>query len=199
MRSIGKDIQLDYLGAISITGALVAFVYGVSETGTNGWGSWTTFWSLLIAAVLFIAFIALETCYVAQPLVPFGLFQSRALLGANIVIMFIGVGMFCMFFFISLWLQRVAGLNAVETGLTFLPQTVGIGCGAVLAGKLSPKYGPRIFLLLGTFIATFGMLWLSFVTWTDDYFSGVCGGGIVTAFGIGKIRRVSPSYLLLIE
>lgn len=93
--------------------------------------------------------------------------------------------MFAMWFFISLWLQLVLGLNAIYTGLTFLPQTIAVAIAAILSGKLSPTYGPRNFLILGCLLMSAGLIWLSRVQPDDSYATGVCGGGIVATLGMG--------------
>ena len=82
----------------------------------KGWASWPTFWTLLIFAVLFIIFCILEVKVVKAPLIPFSIFKSRTLSGANVVIFLFGMGMFAMWFYISLWLQLVVGLDAIYTG-----------------------------------------------------------------------------------
>src|SRR5665213_1889437 len=74
-----------------------------------------------------------------------------------------GVGMFAMWFFLSLYLQQVLGYSPVVTGLTFLPQTLAIAVGATLSGRLAPRLGPRNVLMIGAGLAAAGLYWLSFI------------------------------------
>ena len=56
-----------------------------------------------------------------QPLMPLRIFRSRNVTGANLVQMLMVAGLFGMFFLGVLYLQRVVGYGAAETGLAFLP------------------------------------------------------------------------------
>ena len=61
--------------------------------------------------MLLIAFVAIERRQ-RDPLMPFSIFRLRTLRGANIVGLLIGMSLFSMFFFISLYLQDVLRLLA---------------------------------------------------------------------------------------
>ena len=135
--------------------------------------------------MLFLAFVAIEAKVASHPLVPLRLFRVRSVTGANLVMFCFGVGTFAMWFFLSLFLQQVLGYSPVVTGLTFLPQTVAIAAGAMLSGRLSPRFGPRNVLMAGALMGAGGLFWLSFIEAGDSYWTGVCGGGILATFGMG--------------
>ena len=52
-------------------------------------------------------------------------------------------GMFAMFFFNTLYIQRVLGYGPLKAGLAFLPFTAGIMVSAGLASKFAPRIGVR--------------------------------------------------------
>ena len=52
---------------------------------------------------------------------PLRIFRSRNVSGANLIQVLMVAGMFGMFFLGALYLQRVLGYDAIETGLAFLP------------------------------------------------------------------------------
>ena len=52
---------------------------------------------------------------------PFSIFRLRTLRGANVVGLLIGMSLFSMFFFISLYLQQVLGYDALKAGFAYLP------------------------------------------------------------------------------
>ena len=56
-----------------------------------------------------------------------GIFRSRTVAGANVVLVLMVAGMFGMFFLGALYLQRVLGYDAIEVGLAFLPVPLLIG------------------------------------------------------------------------
>ena len=71
---------------------------------------------------------------------PFSIFRLRTLRGANIVGLLIGMSLFSMFFFISLYLQDVLGYSPIKTGISYLPLAVGI---ILSAGGASQARHPR--------------------------------------------------------
>ncbi len=77
------------------------------------------------------------------PLIRFGLFRSRSLSGANIVMFLIGAAFFSMWYFLSLYLQNVLGDSALKTGLAFLPMGVTIMIGAQASSRILPRVGVR--------------------------------------------------------
>ena len=181
----GPRRSLDIAGGATVTGALFLLVYAISRTDAVPWTATSTLALLAIAALLLIAFVAIEAKLASHPLIPLRLFRVRSVTGANLVMFCFGVGMFAMWFFLSLYLQQVLGYSPVVTGLTFLPQTAAIAIGATLSGRLSPKFGPRNVLLAGSVIGAIGLFWLSFIQAGDSYWTGVCGGGILATFGMG--------------
>ena len=92
-REDNSGMKIDVFGAVFITSALVAFVFGISRTSVAGWVSWDFFWSMFIALSCIIAFVVTEK-YVEQPLVTFSIFRNRNVLGANLVLFVVGAAMF---------------------------------------------------------------------------------------------------------
>ncbi len=68
---------------------------------------------------------------------------ARADLGA----LFVGAGIFAVFFFVTLWMQVVNGYSPVRSGLAFLPMTVLIGVAAGIGSQLLGRIGPWPLLL----------------------------------------------------
>src|SRR3989442_6373545 len=58
---------------------------------------------------------------------PLRILRLRMLIGSSLVRGLLITGMFSAFFLGSLYLERVLGYNAIDTGLAFLPLTVAIG------------------------------------------------------------------------
>jgi len=177
--------RLDVAGSITVTAGLLALVYTIVHTDEVSWTSASTLISAAVALVLLGTFVLVETSVADHPLVPLGLFRSRAVTGANLVMFSFGASMFAMWFFLSLYLQQVLRYDPVVTGLTFLPQTAAIAVGATIAGRLAPRLGPRPVMMTGALVAAGGLYWLSFVQPGDTYWTGACGGGILATFGMG--------------
>ena len=116
-------------GAVTVTAGLIALVYGIVSTAENGWGSAQTLGFLALAVVLLTAFVVIERRS-PEPLVRLSIFNVRTLRAANVVMLLVAAGLFAMFFFNTLYLQRVLEFSPLQAGLAFLPFTVGIAIGA---------------------------------------------------------------------
>jgi len=184
-RAEGPRQRLDVAGSVTVTAGLMMLVYTIVHTDQVAWASRSTLATGALAVLLLGVFVFIEASVAASPLVPLRLFRSRALTGANLVMFCFGAAMFAMWFFLSLYLQQVLGYDPVITGLSFLPQTAAIAVGATIAGRLAPKVGPRNVLMAGALCTAVGLYWLSFIRAGDSYWTGACGGGILSTFGMG--------------
>ena len=119
------EASFDIPGAVTATGGLMALVYAIVKTESDGWGSANTVGFFLLAVALLTAFVVIELRSKA-PLVRLSIFRVRSLLTANVVMLFAASGMFAMFFFNTLYIQRVLGYGPLKAGLAFLPFTAGI-------------------------------------------------------------------------
>ena len=149
----------DVPGAVLVTGGLMALVFALVKGNGYGWSSGRTVGTLALAAVLLAAFVVVQR-NAENPLVPFRLFKSRTLLGADIGALFVGAGIFAIFFFMILWMQVVNGYGPVKSGLAFLPMPFLIGISAGISSQLLGRIGPRPLLTFGPAVAATGLLTL---------------------------------------
>src|SRR5256714_1065245 len=114
--------------------------------------------SLFAAAVVLLAtFVVLEQRQ-RLPMLDLSLFRNASFSGANVAMLLIGLAMFGVFFYNSLFLQNVLGYSAIRTGATFLPMTVLIILVAPAAGKISDRIGPRWLMGAGMALLTGSLL-----------------------------------------
>ena len=121
----------------------MTLVYAIVEAQQDGWTSARTIGMFVLAAVLLVAFVVIELRSKA-PLVRLSIFRVRSLTAANITMFLVASGLFAMFFFNTLYIQRVLGYGPLEAGLAFLPFTAGIMVSAGLASKFAPRVGVRL-------------------------------------------------------
>src|ERR1700735_3412724 len=177
--------SFDIPGAVAVTGGLALLVYAVVEAVNVGWGSTRTIVCLAAAVVLLIAFVIIELRE-KDPLMPFSIFRLRTLRGANIVGLLIGMSLFSMFFFISLYLQDVMGFSPIKTGLAYLPLAVGIIVSAGVASQLVTRVGFKSPLIAGMLLIAAGLFWFSQVPGTGGSFAAdVLGPSLLAAVGLG--------------
>jgi predicted MFS family arabinose efflux permease len=99
----------------------------------------------------------------------------------------VAAGLFAMFFFNTLYAQRVLGFSPLEAGFAFVPFTAGVIVGAGLSQKLVPALGAREVPLIGMGLATLGLL--SFLRLTPDssYVTGLLPGILLASVGMGLV------------
>ncbi len=175
----------DFPGAVTVTAGLALLVYAVVEAVNAGWGSTATLLRLAGAAVLLVAFLGIELRS-ANPLMPFSIFRLRTLRGANIVGLLIGMSLFSMFFFISLYLQNVLHDSPIQAGLSYLPLSVGIILSAGGASQLVTRVGFKPPLVAGLLLVAGGLLWFSQVpAQGGSFLADVLGPSLLAAVGLG--------------
>jgi EmrB/QacA subfamily drug resistance transporter len=184
-RAAGRTRQFDLAGALSVTLGLVAIVYAIVRTEVNGWGSAQTIVVLAVGIALIALFLAIEGRFAARPLMPLGIFRSRPLSGANGVVFLLGAGMFGMWFFVSLYLQQVLGYSPLEAGLAFLPMTITIVVGSMIASRLTARRGAKPLLVVGMTLQAAGLLLFSRVSPHGAYLSDVLAPSLLVAAGLG--------------
>jgi EmrB/QacA subfamily drug resistance transporter len=175
----------DLPGAVTVTAGLALLVFAVVDAVNSGWGSTTTLLRLAGAAILLIAFLSIEL-RARHPLMPFSIFRLRTLRGANIVGLLIGMSLFSMFFFISLYLQDVLHYSPIKAGVSYLPLAVGIILSAGLASQIVTRVGFKPPLVAGLLLIAGGLLWFSQVPAPGgSYAADVLGPSLLAAVGLG--------------
>ncbi len=175
----------DLPGAVAVTGGLALLVYTVVDAVNVGWGSTGTILKLMGAVLLLAAFVLIERRQ-RHPLLPFAIFRLRTLRGANIVGLLIGMSLFSMFFFISLYIQDVLGFSPIRAGLSYLPLAVGIIIAAGVGSQLVTRFGFKPVLTGGLLLIAGGLLWFSRVPAPGGSFGAdVLGPSLLAAFGLG--------------
>jgi EmrB/QacA subfamily drug resistance transporter len=175
----------DLPGAVTVTAGLALLVYALVDAVNAGWGSTSTLAKIAGALLLIAAFLAIERRQVA-PLMPFSIFRLRTLRGADTVALLVGMSLFSMFFFISLYMQQVLHYSALKAGLSYLPLAVGIILAAGAGSVAVTRFGFKPVLIVGLLFVASGLLWFSRVHASGGSFTGdVLGPSLLAAIGLG--------------
>ncbi|HEX2032999.1 MAG TPA: MFS transporter [Chloroflexota bacterium] len=150
----------DVLGAVAVTATAGLLTFGLVNAGGAGWEAPLTLGPLLGGVACGVLFVWLERA-VAAPLVPLERFRRRSLVAGNLVMLVAAGLLIASFFLASLYLQRVIGLGAFETGLLFLPVAVAISGGAHAGARLIGRLGARPVAAAGFATATLGFALLA--------------------------------------
>ncbi|PKV80612.1 DHA2 family efflux MFS transporter permease subunit [Nocardia fluminea] len=194
-RGLGWSAGADVLGAVLVTAGLMLGIYTVVEVERYGWVSAHTLGLGALAAALLAAFV-LRQATTTNPLLPLRILRSRKVSGANVIQMLTLAAMFAFQIIVALYLQKVLGYNALQTGLAMLPAAVAIGGVSLFASaRLITRFGERAVLVAGLALLLAGMSWLTRLPVDAGYLTdllpvmvAVSGGGLVlpalTALGM---------------
>jgi EmrB/QacA subfamily drug resistance transporter len=176
---------LDLPGTAAASAGLFALVYGFSNAELYGWRAPLTIAMLGAAAVLLSGFLIVES-RTAEPLLPLRVVADRARGGAYLALMTGSIAVFSVFLFLTYFLQRTRGLNPIETGLAFLPLTVGVAVASTVSNiRLIGRFGPRPVMAAGMAVGAGGMVWLAQLTPSSGYFAHVLAPLLVLGLGYG--------------
>jgi EmrB/QacA subfamily drug resistance transporter len=184
-RSETEHRHFDATGAVLVTVGLVALVYGIVRTDALGWGSPGVLAPLAAGVLLIAAFAFVEGRVARAPLVPARIVRMTRLRAANVVVFLLFGAIFSMWFFLTLYMQQVLGLDALETGVAFLPMTLSIVAVTSFTPRLIARFGPGPVLTAGLLFAAAGMGLLSDVRAGGSYLVEVLPGGVLSAIGLG--------------
>jgi EmrB/QacA subfamily drug resistance transporter len=183
-RAPSRAKNFDLAGALAATIGLSLLVLGIVRTDATGWGAGSTIALLAVGAGLLALFVTIEGRFATAPLMPLRIFASRTLSAANIVVLFVGAASFGMWFFVSLYLQEVLGYSPIKAGLAFLPMTLSIVAGSVLASRFVLRIGAKPMLIAGMLAQAAGLLLFARVAVNGSYLSDVIAPSLLVAIGI---------------
>ena len=182
----------DVPGAITATLGLVSLVYGFSQAGTRGWANRGTYEFFILAAILLVAFILIQT-QVKNPLLPLRVLTERNRGGSYISSLLVGTGLFAMFLFLSIYMQSFLHYSSLRSGFAFLPFSAGVIVFAGVAAQLLPRVGPRPLMVTGLVAGALGLLLLSRITPTSSYTTQILPALIVMSSGLALFFIPSAS------
>jgi EmrB/QacA subfamily drug resistance transporter len=183
--------RIDWAGAVTGCGGVALLVYGLSKaaTGADGvshWGDAQVVASLTVSVVLLVSFVLVELRS-SHPLLPMRVLADRNRAGALLIMLCIAVGLFGLFFFLTLFIQTVLGYSPIRAGLAFLPFAVGVVIGSGLASPLVARIGPRPLIVAGAAMVAGGTFWFSRLTEHAGYASHLLGPELVSSLGLGLV------------
>src|SRR5207302_1377248 len=152
----GWQSGFDFPGAVLVTAGMLLLIYALVRAPEIGWGTAETMSGLAAAAALLAAFVANER-RARTPLVPFSIFRIKGLAAANVTQLITFSGLYSMFFFLSLYMQKVLGYSPSHTGLAYLPLTAGFMLSAGIATPLVPRIGTKPVIVAGALVAAAGL------------------------------------------
>src|SRR5690242_841006 len=172
----------DYPGLVLITIGLASVLFGLIEGQTYGWlvpnqdfsaggFTWSTTNPLslpLVSMITGIILLGIFTFYEIRrarrglvPLFDFSLLRYKGFRYGLFTVTIVAMGEFGAVFIISIFLQTVKGLSAIDAGLTFLPMAISVFIFAPVAGVLATRFGPKWIITTGMVLEAIALFSMS--------------------------------------
>lgn len=187
--------HVDLLGFFTSALGIVALVFGIQEGPESGWDSPLVIGSLAAAAALLVGFVVVEM-KVRDPLFELDLFKGRDFVSANVVAASQNATFFGVSFFLTLYLQNVEGLSALETGIVFVAITVPFVVTSTFVAHLYTVLGDRWGMALGMLLGALSALLLATLDIDTTLLIvlvgfAILGVGMSLAYNIGTTAGMS--------
>jgi EmrB/QacA subfamily drug resistance transporter len=176
--------HFDAAGAVTITGGLMLFVYGLTRAPTVGWGAVETIVSFAGSALLIATAVVVELRS-RSPLVNLAIFRRRTLAGANLIGLILGTTLFGAFFLLSLYQQDVLGFSPLRTGVGNLAIALTAVVASGVSQALVTRYGVKPVLLFGLTLLGGGLAYFTQIGVHGSYLTDLFPGFLLVGVGIG--------------
>jgi EmrB/QacA subfamily drug resistance transporter len=188
-RREGRRPRIDWLGAVLTTLGLAGPVLALIRQPLVGWDS-PQVWGPGLGGIALLVLFVLHERRTPHPMVPLELFKRRNFAFGNIETFAMYGGLGAVFFFLVLFLQQVAGYDALEAGVATLPTTIVMFLLSKRAGALADRFGPRLFMGVGPIVAGCGLALMMRLDADVDYWTDLFPALMI--FSLGLTATVAP-------
>jgi EmrB/QacA subfamily drug resistance transporter len=180
--------RIDWGGLLTFSSALFVLVLALVRGNDEGWGSALIVGLLAAAALLMVAFVAIEQ-RVREPMLPLGLFRRRAFTGVQLAAFAVSGSMFALFLYLTLYLQSFLGYSPIDAGLRYLPITIASFIVAPLSGIALAKVQARYLMSGGLALTGVGLLLMGGLNMHSEW-TALLVGFLVSGVGVGLLNPV---------
>jgi EmrB/QacA subfamily drug resistance transporter len=180
--------RVDIAGLLTLTGGLFLLVFALLRGNEEGWESATIVASFGGAAALLLAFVAIEA-RISHPMLPLRFFRNGSFTGAQVAAFGISASLFAMWLYMTLYLQQILGLSAIEAGLVYVPGTLLNFFVAGSMAQVGQKVAARVLIPLGLTLVGTGLALLT-VLGVDSSWWLFLPGLLVAMIGTGILNPV---------
>jgi Na+/melibiose symporter-like transporter len=179
--------QLDVAGIVTFSFGLGLLIWGLIDGNDDGWTSTGILLRLIVAGVLFAAFVVVELRQ-PRPMVDFALFRSRMFLGAVLAMIGYGASAQVMVFFLPLFLQNAYGYEPLVAGIAMLPFAAPMVLAPRVTSRLAKRFSGRALLGSGLAVTCVGNLLFWAVAWAQLPYSVFVMAMMVAGCGAGLLN-----------
>jgi EmrB/QacA subfamily drug resistance transporter len=180
--------RIDLLGAALCAGGLGAIVFGFIEQPQLGWSGGVA--AALTTGVVALSLFVVYESRAAHAMLPLRLVRKRNFSVTNVETLAVYGGLSTWGFFLALFLQQIAGYSPFRAGLAMLPVTIVLFLLSRVAGRLSMRYGPRLFMAAGPLLAGASAVAIARLPTDLDYWTDLLPA--LLGFAVGLALTVAP-------
>ncbi len=184
-----QDLRLDMPGALLCATGLGLLVAAFIEQPQLGWSGPLVIGGLVGGVALLAAFVIYEL-HTPMPMLPLHLFRLRNFSVTNVETLAVYGALSGLTLFLTLFLIEFGGYTAFRAGVALLPITVVMFFLSPRTGRLSARYGPRLFMAVGPILAgaailAYARLPVHLNYWVDLF-------PVLLVFSVGLAMTVAP-------
>jgi EmrB/QacA subfamily drug resistance transporter len=188
----GRKHRLDLLGVLLATAGLFSVIFALIEGQRYDWGrvtGWITIPEIGIAGVVLLAVFLFYQWrrQQAEPLLPFAVFKDRNFTLMTLVMAAMGFAILGFFLPLTIYMQSVLGLSALDAGLTIAAQPLAMMVGSTVASVMVQKVSGKWLLIPGLLLFSGGILYIDLVAHADSGRWTFLPGLIISGFGMGCV------------
>jgi EmrB/QacA subfamily drug resistance transporter len=190
----GRARRLDWPGQITLSAGLFLLVLALLRANVDGWGSARTLVELGGASALLAAFGLIES-RVHEPMLPLGLFTRRDFSAAQLAAFAISSSFFALYLYMTLYLQNVLGLSALDSGLVYVPGSMLLFGVSAASSQLTARYRPGAVVVSGLMLVSAGLV-LMLIVGARTSWTAILPGDLLVCVGTGLFNPANATLAL---
>jgi EmrB/QacA subfamily drug resistance transporter len=175
--------RLDWPGQITLSGGLFLLVLALLRGNTDGWGGARTLAELGGAGLMLVAFVAVES-RTRTPMLPLGFFRRPDFTAAQLAAFAISASFFALYLYMTLYLQDVLRLSALDAGLVYLPGSVLLFVVSGVSAQLGARVRPVILVCGGLALVAHGLVLMTIIGQHSSW-TAILPGDLIVCVGTG--------------
>ena len=176
--------RVDWAGTAAFTLAAGGLTFGLIRAGVAGWGSWTSWGPMVVAALALSVFLVIESRS-ENAMVDLTLFRGRSFVGTLLAALVLNISAFAALTYVSIWLQSVMGLSPIQAGLVGLPLAGAAFVVSASIGRLLHHRAPGPIIGGGLLLIGAGAALCALLLNDDSSWPALMAGYILIGIGVG--------------